>query len=155
MFCSHQYCGSAAGGTNCPQHLNISGSESYLQIDMLFCFDHSSEYLIPSLINWSGSKMPSTSTPASTSIFTAAGDRSDRSRGWPIESIDSIESIILKVFRFFWHVGELKICLVAKFQLCTTLGSRKNAEKLKNIGFVVKFDLIDSIISSIRSIIRL
>ena len=62
-------------------------------------------------------------------IITAAIDRYDRSRDRSIESIDSIDSIILRFFQFFWHVGELEICLVWKFQLRTTLGGRKNAEK--------------------------
>ena len=79
-------------------------------------------------------------------------DRSDRWVDRSIGSIDSIDSII---FRNFWHVGELEICLVSKFQLCTTLGGRQNTKKLqrKNFGFV-KFDAIDSItlIRSIRSI---
>ena len=51
----------------------------------------------------------------------------------------------------FCHVGELEICLVSKFQLCTTLGGRKNVEK--PIWIFGKFDSIDSIIRSIRSII--
>ena len=51
--------------------------------------------------------------------------RFDRSRGRSIESIGSVGSVILLIFRFFWHVGELEICLVSKFQLCTTLGGQK------------------------------
>ena len=30
------------------------------------------------------------------------------------------------------NVGELQICGLSKFQLCTTLGAQKNTEKLKN-----------------------
>ena len=47
---------------------------------------------------------------------------------WSIDSMDSIDSIL---FRIFCNVGELEICLVSKFQLCTTLGGRKNIEKPK------------------------
>ena len=45
---------------------------------------------------------------------------------------------------------------MSKFQLCTTLGGRKNDKKTKrkNLDFFVKFDSIDSIMGSIRSIIR-
>ena len=64
-------------------------------------------------------------------ISRAAVGRFDRSRGRSIESIGSVGSVILQIFRFFCHVGELEICLVSKFQLCTTLGGRNNAEKPK------------------------
>ena len=60
------------------------------------------------------------------SVVRAAVGRFDRSRGRSIESIGSVGSVILQIFRFFCHVGELEICLVSKFQLCTTLGGRKN-----------------------------
>ena len=56
------------------------------------------------------------------SVNTAAVGRVDRSCGWSIESIGSVGSVILRIFRFFCHVEELEICLVSKFQLCTTLG---------------------------------
>ena len=91
--------------------------------------------------------------------ITAASDRFDRSPGRSIESIDSIDSII---FEFLGspgvkrNVGELEICVLSKFQLCTTLGGRKHTRKpkRKKLDFFVKFDSIDSIIVSIRSIIR-
>ena len=66
---------------------------------------------------------------------TAASDRYDRSHDRSIESIDSIDSIILWISGFFGHVGELEICLDSKFQLCTALGGRKNAEKPKRMIF--------------------
>ena len=65
-------------------------------------------------------------------VNTAAVGRFDRSRG---RSIESIGSVILRIFRFLCHVGELEICLVSKFQLCTTLGDRNNAEKPKRNVF--------------------
>ena len=61
-------------------------------------------------------------------------DRSDR----------SIRSIRYD-FRFFGNVGELEICQVSKFQLCTTFGGRKNAEKPKR-------KILDFLSRSIRSI---
>ena len=96
--------------------------------------------------------------PFSVSIFvfdvmrfvsTAAVGRFDRSRGRSIESIGSVGSVILQIFRFFCHVGELEICLVSKFQLCATLGGRKNAEKQKcefsefsvrSVRYSIRFD---------------
>ena len=80
---------------------------------------------------------------------TAAVGRFDRSRGRSIESIGSVGSVILRIFRFFCHVGELEICLVSKFQLCTTLGGRKNAEKpkcecsefsVRSVRYSIRFD---------------
>ena len=45
-------------------------------------------------------------------VITAAVGRFDRSRGRSIESIGSVDSVILWIFRFFGAVGELEICLV-------------------------------------------
>ena len=53
-----------------------------------------------------------------------------------IESIGSVGSIILRIFRFFCHVGELEICLVSKFQLCTMLGDQKKLPKNWNANFL-------------------
>ncbi|MEE2612084.1 MAG: hypothetical protein VYB24_07900, partial [Pseudomonadota bacterium] len=79
----------------------------------------------------------------------AASDRFDR---WSIESIGSVDLVILRIFRFFGAVGELEICLVSKFQLCTTLGGRKTAEKpkWKNLDFCRgRFDRFDNEFDSI------
>ena len=59
--------------------------------------------------------------------------RSRTVRAVVARSIDRIDRFgtIRYDFRFFGNVGELEICLVSKFQLCTTLGGRKNAEKPK------------------------
>ena len=62
----------------------------------------------------------------------------DRATG----SIDLIDSINVRNFR---RVGKLEICLVSKFQLCTTLQGRKNAKKPKR-----KF--VDRLSIPIRSI---
>ena len=86
-------------------------------------------------------------------MSTAAVGRFDRSRGRSIESIGSVGSVILQIFRFFCHVGELEICLVSKFQLCTTLGGRKNAEKPKR-KFSEFFGSVGSVFRSVRSILR-
>ena len=74
-------------------------------------------------------------------VIRAAVGRFGRSRGRSIESIGSVGSVILWIFFIFCHVGELEICLVSKFQLCTTLGGRKNAEKpkRKNFDFVANW----------------
>ena len=95
------------------------------------------------------------SRPARTqmSLTTAAVGRFDRSRGRSIESIGSVGSVILRIFQFFRHVGELEICLVSKFQLCTTLGGRKNAEKPKR-KFSEFFGSVGSVFRSVRSILR-
>ena len=61
-------------------------------------------------------------------------DRSDR----------SIRSIRYD-FRFFGNVGELEICLMSKFQLCTTLEGRKKVEKPKRF-------FLDFLSSSVRSV---
>ena len=66
---------------------------------------------------------------------TAAVCRFGRSRGRSIESIGSVSSVILQIFCFCCNVGELEICLVSKFQLCTTLGDRKNTEN-RNAKFL-------------------
>ena len=87
-------------------------------------------------------------------IITAAVGRFDRSRGRSIESIGSVGLVILRIFRFVCHVGELEICLVSKFQLCTTLGDRKNAETPKR-KFSEVFGLVGSVFRSVRSILRL
>ena len=63
---------------------------------------------------------------AFATVSTAAVDRFDRSRDLSMGSIDAVDS---DDFRNFGNVRELEICLVSKFQLCTTLGGRKNAEK--------------------------
>ena len=63
---------------------------------------------------------------AKIEVNTAAVDRSDRSVDRAIGSIDSIDST-----NFWIFAGELEICLLSKFQLCTTLGGRKNTEKPK------------------------
>ena len=97
------------------------------------------------------------STPRTSQIITAAVDRFDRSRDRSIDSIDTIDSIFSG---FLGHpgvnqnVGDVEICVLSKFQPCTTLGGRKNAKKPKRKKFeiFVKFDSIDSIIGSIRSI---
>ena len=86
-------------------------------------------------------------------ITTAAVGRFDRSHGRSMESIGSVGSVILRIFRFFCHVGELEICLVSKFQLCTTLGGRKNAEKPKH-EFFEFFGSVGSVFRSVRSILR-
>ena len=74
----------------------------------------------------------------SVGTIDRAIDRSDR----------SIRSIRYE-FRFFGNVGELEICLVSKFQLCTTLGGRKNAEKpkrefsefsVRSVRYSIRFD---------------
>ena len=88
-----------------------------------------------------------------TLVNMAGVDRFDRSRGRSIESIGSVGSVILQIFRFFCHVGELEICLVSKFQLCTTLGGRKNAEKPKR-EFSEFFGSVGSVFRSVRSILR-
>ena len=68
---------------------------------------------------------------AASTVITAAVDRFDRSRDRSIQAIRYD-------FRFFGNARELEICLVSKFQLCTTLGGRKNAEKpkRKNLDFL-------------------
>ena len=85
--------------------------------------------------------------------FTAAVGRFDRSRGRSIESIGSVGSVFLRIFRFFRQVGELEICPVSKFQVCTTLGGRKNAEKPKR-EFSEFFGSVGSVFRSVRSILR-
>ena len=59
------------------------------------------------------------------------------------------KTMILQIFEIFRHVGELEICLVSKFQLCTTLGGRKNAEKpkyefsefsVRSVRYSIRFD---------------
>ena len=59
------------------------------------------------------------------------GRRSVRSIARSIDRIDRLIRSIRYDFRFFGNIGELEICQVSKFQLCTTLGGRKNAEKIK------------------------
>ena len=56
-------------------------------------------------------------------------------------------------FHIFCHVGELEICPVSKFQVCTTLGGRKNAEKPKR-EFSEFFGSVGSVFRSVRSILR-
>ena len=82
-------------------------------------------------------------------VIRAAIGRYDRSCGRSIKSIGSVGSVILQIFQFFCHVGELEICLVSKFQLCTTLGGRKNAEKpkcefsefsVRSVRYSIRFD---------------
>ena len=71
-------------------------------------------------------------------------DRSDR----------SVRSIRYD-FRFFGNVGELEICLVSKFQFCTTLGGRKNAEKPKHFFLIfckVRFGRFDNLFDSIDNV---
>ena len=63
------------------------------------------------------------------------------------------KTMILRFFRIFRHVGELEICLVSKFQLCTTLGGRKNAEKPRR-EFSEFFGSVGSVFRSVRSIWR-
>ena len=84
------------------------------------------------------------------SFITAALGRFDRSRGRSIESIGSVGSVILRIFQFFCHVGELEICLVSKFQLCTTLGDRKIVEKPKH-KFSEFFGSVGLVFRSVRS----
>ena len=86
-----------------------------------------------------------------------------KSRRPPIGSIDraidrsdrSIRSIRYD-FRFFGNVGELEICQVSKFQLCTTLGGRKNAENQNDICFLifgqVRFGRFDNPFDSIDNV---
>ena len=83
----------------------------------------------------------------------AAVGRFDRSRRRSIESIGSVGSVILRIFGFFCHVGELEICLVSMFQLRTTPGGRKNAENSKR-KFSEFFGSAGSVFHSVRSILR-
>ena len=88
------------------------------------------------------------------SFQMAAVGRFGRSRGRSIESIGLVGLVILRIFRFFCHVGELEICLVSKFQLCTKLRDRKNAEKPKrNVSEF--FSLVGSVFRSVRSMLCL
>ena len=92
--------------------------------------------------------------PTLAQTRTAAVGRFDRSRGRSIESIGSIGSVILQIFRLFCNVGELETCLVSKFQLCTTLGGQKDAENPKR-NFSEFFGSVGSVFRSVRSILSL
>ena len=101
------------------------------------------------LLCCTGNSLPISESELDNPMNTAAFGRFDRSRGRSIESIGSVGSVILWIFQFFRHVGELEICLVSKFQLCTTLGGRKNAEKpkrefsifsVRSVRYSVRFD---------------
>ena len=82
-------------------------------------------------------------------VSTAAVGRFGRSHG---RSMESIGSVILRIFRFLCHVGELEICLMSNFQRCATLGGRKNAEKPKR-KFSEIFGSVGSVFRSVRSIL--
>ena len=88
------------------------------------------------------------------SATTAAIDRFNRSCD---RSIDSSDSIFFRLWGYPGvkrNVGEVEISVLWKFQLCATLGDWKKLWKteIKNLNFLLKFDSIDSIICSIRSI---
>ena len=100
-------------------------------------------------------------------MTTAAVDRSDRSVDRAIGSIDSIDSInvreLFNVFSSRWprHARknqsrtllDLSVVKVsAPYDAWRPKNRRKT--KTKKFGFFVKFDSIDSIIRSIRSIMR-
>ena len=92
-------------------------------------------------------------TAAGYAAITAAVGRFDRSCGPSIESIGSVGSAFLRIFQFFRQVGELEICLVSKFQVRTTLGGRKNAEKPKR-EFSEFFGSVGSVFRSVPSILH-
>ena len=83
-----------------------------------------------------------------------SGRRSNRSVSRLVDRVDRFGRFVnFADFSIFLHVGELEICLVSKFQLCTTLGDRKNAEKPK-CKFFEFFGSVGLVFRSVRSLLR-
>ena len=82
-------------------------------------------------------------------MFTAAGDRFDRSRGRSIESIDSVDSIFFDRSQNFWKIDHGETIDSVKKSLKYEPSSRF----FGRLKILVIFDSIDSIFFSIRSIL--